>query len=242
MWRLAKITGLAAWCLCLGAFNPEHWFDKAKSPRISNYHIEATLDWPGKALEGRETISWRNTGTASTGEVPLHLYLNAFKGPQSIFCKENGGKPARTGFDETNPRHWGYCRLVSVQVDGRALDGHFGEDETVYWVRLPRPVEPGETIRQPAILMIRWQGTDAIRGHNILRHVVQDYVPWFNLFNCFSEGEVVRILAAAHNRGSSFDIPLSSLIAPPNIHVLDINGSDFRCQIPEEVPSGLISR
>jgi hypothetical protein len=78
-------------------------------------------------------------------------------------------------------------------------------------------------------------------GHNILRHVVQDYVPWFNLFNCFSEGEVVRILAAAHNRSSSFDIPLSSLITPPNLHLLDINGSDFRCQIPEEVPSGLIS-
>jgi len=33
-------------------------------------------------------------------------------------------------------------------------------------------LEPGETIRQPAILMIRWQGTDAIRGHNLLRHFI----------------------------------------------------------------------
>jgi len=153
MQRLVKIMGLALWGLTLGAFNPEHWFDKPKSPRIVNYQIEAALDWPGKALEGKETLSWRNPGTAPTGELPLHLYLNAFKGPQSIFSKENGGRPAQKGFDETDPRHWGYCRLHSVKLDGRALDGHFGEDETVYWVRLPHPVGPGETVK----LEVTWE-------------------------------------------------------------------------------------
>ena len=32
-------------------------------------------------------------------------------------------------------------------------------------------LEPGESIRQPSILMIHWQGVDAIRGHNLLRRV-----------------------------------------------------------------------
>ena len=31
---------------------------------------------------------------------------------------------------------------------------------------------PGETISQPSILMIYWQGNDAIRGHNLLRHFI----------------------------------------------------------------------
>ena len=35
-------------------------------------------------------------------------------------------------------------------------------------------LEPGETIRQPSILMIYWQGDDAIRGHNLLRHFIQE--------------------------------------------------------------------
>ena len=153
MRRLVKIAILAAGCLTLGAFNTEHWFDKPKSPRIVNYHIEAALDWPGKALEGRETLSWRNPGMAATGELPLHLYLNAFKGPQSIFCKENGGRPAKRNFDDADARHWGYCRLLSVKLDNRALDGHFGEDETVYWVRLPHPVAPGETVK----LEVAWE-------------------------------------------------------------------------------------
>ena len=36
-------------------------------------------------------------------------------------------------------------------------------------------IEPGETIRQPAILMIYWQG-EAIRGHNLLRHFLQEKI------------------------------------------------------------------
>jgi hypothetical protein len=151
-----KWAGMAIWCMSLGAFNPEHWFDKPKSPRIANYQIEATLDWQAKALEGRETITWRNTGTMPTGEFPLHLYLNAFKGPQSIFYKESGGRSNYgrvPGFDETNPRHWGFLRLGAVKLDGKVLEGHFGEDETVYWVRLPRPVAPGETLK----LEVAWE-------------------------------------------------------------------------------------
>ncbi|BDU74546.1 M1 family metallopeptidase [Mesoterricola silvestris] len=153
MQRLVKMVLLALGCWSLGAFDPGHWFDKPKSPRIANYRIEAALDWPGKALEGRETISWRNTGTAATAEFPLHLYLNAFKGPQTIFAKEAAGEREFRRFDARDPRSYGYCRLLSVSMDGRSLDGHFGEDETVYWVRLGRAVAPGETIR----LEVAWE-------------------------------------------------------------------------------------
>ena len=125
----------------------EKWFEKPKSPRIANYRIEAALDFEHKTLAGRETLSWRNTGTAPTQELPLHLYLNAFKGPQSLFVKESGGRLRSDHQDRpTEPSSWGYCRLLSVRMEGRDLDGHDGEDETVRWLKLPRPVVPGETI------------------------------------------------------------------------------------------------
>ncbi len=124
-------------------WTPERWFEQPRSPRIANYRIQATLDWVGKTLEGRETITWRNAGTAPTSEFPLHLYLNAFKGPQSFFQRE-GGLDRR---DASDARNWGYCRLTGVRAEGRELLGHFGEDETVYWVRLPRAVSPGESIQ-----------------------------------------------------------------------------------------------
>jgi Peptidase family M1 domain len=126
----------------------EKWFEKPKSPRIANYRIEATLDFEHKALEGRETLTWRNTGTAPTQELPLHLYLNAFKGPQSLFVKESGGQLRLDHQDRPAEQDsWGYCRLTSVRMEGRDLEGHDGEDETVRWLKLPRAVAPGETIQ-----------------------------------------------------------------------------------------------
>ena len=144
------MIGWSLGCLALGAWTPEHWFDHPKSPRIANYRIEAALDLEKKTLEGQETITWHNPGSAPTAEFPIHLYLNAFKGPQSRFYKENGNKLGdRRGqaWDPSDPSHWGYCRLLSVRMEDRSLEGHYGEDETVYWVRLPRPVAPGETIK-----------------------------------------------------------------------------------------------
>lgn len=129
-------------------WTPEKWFDKARSPRIANYRIEATLDFEHKTLEGRETISWRNAGTAPTQELPLHLYLNAFKGPQSRFVQESGGRLRMDRQDRpADPQSWGYCRLTSARAEGRELEGHDGEDETVRWLKLPRAVAPGETIQ-----------------------------------------------------------------------------------------------
>jgi alpha-galactosidase len=37
-------------------------------------------------------------------------------------------------------------------------------------------LKPGESIRQPSILMIYWQGDDPIRGHNLLRRFLSDEI------------------------------------------------------------------
>jgi hypothetical protein len=144
--------------LALGAGEPEwtpaQWFAKPLSPRIANYKISAALDWPNKVLDGQAAITWRNAGTAPTAEFPLHLYLNAFKGPQSLFVKESGGQLRGDKLlRQEDPGSWGYCRLKSVKLDGAALQGHAGEDETVYWVKLPRAVKPGESIT----VEVEWQ-------------------------------------------------------------------------------------
>ena len=138
----------------LGAWTPETWFEQAKSPRIANYRIQASLDWKQKILAGQETISWRNVGSAPTQELPLHLYLNAFKGPQSLFAKEGGwdsvpGNPGR----RSEAQAWGYTVLRDVRMEGQVLQGHYGEDETVYWLRLPHPIAPGAS----AQLEITWE-------------------------------------------------------------------------------------
>ena len=146
---VALLVTFAAMGLAAGprTWTTEKWFEKPKSPRSASYRIEATLDFEHKTLEGRETLTWRNTGTAPTQELPLHLYLNAFKGPQSLFVKESGGRLRMDRTDRAKESSsWGYCRLLSVRMEGKELSGHDGEDETVRWLSLPRAVAPGETI------------------------------------------------------------------------------------------------
>jgi hypothetical protein len=153
---LAALMLFAAMGLGAGprTWTPEKWFDKPRSQRIANYRIEAALDFEHKTLTGTETLTWRNTGTAPTQELPLHLYLNAFKGPQSLFLKESGG---RLGEDRqgaaSQADSWGYCRLLSARLDGKEVPGHSGEDETVHWLKLPRAVAVGETIH----LELTWE-------------------------------------------------------------------------------------
>ncbi len=156
-----RLVALLVWFATVGllaggprTWTTEKWFEKPKSPRIANYRIEASLDFEHKTLEGKETLTWRNTGTAPTQELPLHLYLNAFKGPQSLFVKESGGQLRGDHLVKpSDPGSWGYCRLLSARMEGRELESHDGEDETVRWLRLPRLVGPGETIH----LEITWQ-------------------------------------------------------------------------------------
>lgn len=128
-------------------WTPDKWFAHSRSPRLANYRIEAALDWQQKTLEGKETLTWKNGGQAATSELPLHLYLNAFKGPGSLFMKEGGAqlRNERTG-TEGGAAAWGYCRLRTIEAEGQKLTWHYGEDESVAWVRLPRAVHPGESI------------------------------------------------------------------------------------------------
>lgn len=138
---------LASASLTLHAWTPEKWFDEPKSPRIANYRIQGVLNWPEKTLEAKETITWRNAGTRATREFPLHLYLNAFKGPTSLFVQESGGRLRGDSIGSvSDSKSWGYCKLRSVRLDGQSLEGHFGKDETVYVVKLPREVQPGGSI------------------------------------------------------------------------------------------------
>lgn len=123
------------------------WFPKPLSPRLANYRMDVRLDFAAKTLQGAETITWRNGGMAPTADFPLHLYLNAFKSPRSLFVKESGGRLRGDVLeDPSDPQSWGYCRLLSVKLAGKELEGHFGEDETVWWVKLPQAVAPGQSI------------------------------------------------------------------------------------------------
>src|SRR5687768_4994186 len=129
----------------------------AQSPRNASYTIHARLDPEAHRIDGRLVLEWRNTTGAPQSAFPFHLYWNAFRNNLSTSARGQGRRAAR-GEDE---RRWGFTdvkRIASsaagtAQSDITATlryvqpdDGN-ADDRTVFEVRTPSPVAPGETVR-----------------------------------------------------------------------------------------------
>ncbi len=133
---------------------PEH------SEHIANYRIDVRLLTEEKELVGTQTMSWTNTSSDQIEELWFHLYWNAAKNDQSTFMKEmtgSGGGGRGAGIEE-----WGWIDVERIELaDGTDLmptfeymqpDDDNADDQTVFRVRLPEPLGPGEQ----AVLEMDW--------------------------------------------------------------------------------------
>jgi hypothetical protein len=126
-------------------------FQRPLSPRIANYRISVKLDVKKKMLHGSEILAWRNASQDRIKDLQFHLYLNAFKNPESTFMKEGGRR-----YRELRMPTWGWINVTKMSVRGGedltdsieyiSPDDGNPDDETVIRVPLAKPVRPGQTI------------------------------------------------------------------------------------------------
>ncbi|MFC5467400.1 M1 family metallopeptidase [Cohnella suwonensis] len=122
------------------------------SNRVAEYHISVKLDERLGTLNGEQTVTWKNPGRKSVGELNFHLYPNAFS-PGSTFMKESGGQLRG---DKMKSGGEGGMTLTSLTTDlGETLlprlhyvqpDDSNKSDRTLVTFRLPEPVKPGATV------------------------------------------------------------------------------------------------
>ena len=136
-------------------------FPKPLSPRLANYQIDVTLDPATKKLNGRETLTWKNSSTDVIRELRFHLYLNAFRNEKSTFMRESGGQLRGTTIDRNEEANaYGSIDILSMKRRGttggaapetlvyqyiQPDDGN-ASDHTVIRVPLSKAVGPGETV------------------------------------------------------------------------------------------------
>jgi len=116
------------------------------------YTLEAALDPEAHTIAGSGTIDFTNTSRAALDEIWVHLYLNAFEGPETVFQRgprggfRGSGTASETGSINvkrlTIPA-WGEADLWP---HGASTPGE-PADHTDIRVPLPRPLAPKETIR-----------------------------------------------------------------------------------------------
>src|SRR3954471_11390659 len=61
---------------------------REKPEKVASYDIEAGLDPREHTLVGHERLTWRNRSAETINAIYIHLYLNAFEGPDSTFRRE----------------------------------------------------------------------------------------------------------------------------------------------------------
>jgi len=167
--------------------------DAAPDPReqgpaaedVVAYRIEVQLDPQRHTLEGRQSLSWRNTTATAATELQFHLYLNAFKNSRTTFMKESGGVSRGHRFREGE---WGYIDLSTLRerdsgADLLALaefirpdDGN-PDDETVLRVPLASPVAPGASIHLEIEFAARLPRVFARTGYKNDFHMVAQWYP-----------------------------------------------------------------
>jgi hypothetical protein len=111
------------------------------APDVADYAITVRLDPPARQLAGREVITYRNTSQKPISDLVFHLYLNAFKSPDTIFMKESGGQLRGDSFD---PKENGWIEVSALRLKGgQDLKLDVIEDGTLSRAVLPAPVGPG---------------------------------------------------------------------------------------------------
>ena len=127
------------------------------SQRVVAYAIDARLDPEKKTVDATETLTYHNLTGRPLDTFPFHLYLNAFQRKSTFMTEVRLGGTRGTGTDAGwDPKHFGAIEVLSFAVSGMGEltkqiqfvqpdDGNT-DDHTVFQVRLPKPVLPGEHV------------------------------------------------------------------------------------------------
>jgi hypothetical protein len=133
--------------------------DEPLCKQIANYTMDVKLDTEQKLIKATEFLSWTNDTDISTQVLWFHLYWNAFQNNMSTFLTE-GARRGRS-VPDFKKDDWGFCSISSIKViqnpyfdnydllplmEFRQPDDLNILDQTVFSVKLAKPVEPGQTI------------------------------------------------------------------------------------------------
>ena len=113
--------------------------------RIADYDLSATLDAKTHRLEGRAVVTWRNRTQRTTSQLPIHLYMNAFRAEDTAWMRSAGG--SHRGVKQGRDVPWGYIDVTAVRLrtdqGTQPLPHDELHDPTLMRVDLPQPVGPG---------------------------------------------------------------------------------------------------
>jgi hypothetical protein len=134
--------------------------DEPFCEQIANYTMDVKLNTENKTITATALLYWTNVTDFSTDELWFHLYWNGFQNNMSDFLQEGSERWVQI-YRSNAKDDWGYLRINSIKLIEEEGSGEYDlthtqefrhpdndnfYDQTVISVRVPQPVEPGQTI------------------------------------------------------------------------------------------------
>src|SRR5271165_6586812 len=128
------------------------------SQRVVAYQIDAKYDPAHHAVDATETLTYHNLTGQPLDRFFFHLYLNAFQ-PKATWMREahRDGSFRTSDFESWNPKEFGSNEVASFEVVGVgdltkqmkfiSPDDGNPDDKTVFEVKLPHPIAPGQDVQ-----------------------------------------------------------------------------------------------
>jgi hypothetical protein len=162
MQRLRELLQLVVALLCCtSAIAQSAFAPKVTGPlsqRVVAYQIDARYDPAKHTVDATETLTYRNLTGQPLDRFPFHLYLNGFQ-PKSTWVREahRDGNFRTSSLDEWRPEDYGANEVTSFEAVGMgdltkqmkfvSPDDGNPDDKTVFEVKLPRAVQPGQGVQ-----------------------------------------------------------------------------------------------
>ena len=207
------------------------------SERVVDYQIDAHYDARQKSLDAVEILTYHNVTGQPLDTFPFHLYLNGFQ-PDSTFMREVHRN--RASF-EWNEKYRASATVKSLEVAGMgdltsqikfvAPDDGNADDRTVFEVKLPRAVAPGETVQFKISFHDQFGEVYARTGYKRDFIMGAQWFPkvgvwWQGAWNCHQFHSTTEFFADFGTYDVKLTLPQNEIVGATGIEVSSVNHPD----------------
>jgi Peptidase family M1 domain len=226
------------WPHCAAAQSP--FAPKVKGPlsqRVVAYQIDAKYDPAKHTVDATETLTYHNLTGKPLDRFPFHLYLNAFQ-PKSTWVHEahRDGSFRSSRFEHWKDEDLGANEVTSFEVVGMgdltkqmkfiSPDDSNPDDKTVFEVRLPRPVAPGQQVQFKIAFHAKFPEVVARTGYKHSFLLAGQWFPkvgvwWHDGWNCHQFHAFTEFFADFGTYDVNITLPKNYAIGATGVQVAD---------------------
>ncbi|MGD0929265.1 MAG: M1 family metallopeptidase [Candidatus Korobacteraceae bacterium] len=207
------------------------------SQRVVAYQIDAAYDPPTHTVTATETLTYHNLTGQALDTFPFHLYLNAFQ-PKATWIHEahRDGNFRTSSLATWKPEDYGANEVTSFEVVGMgdltkqmkfiSPDDGNPDDKTVFQVKLPRPVAPGQDVQFKIKFKATFPEVIARTGYKRTFLLAGQWFPkvgvfWHGQWNCHQFHAMTEFFADFGTFDVKVTLPRDYVIGATGVQVSD---------------------